>query len=244
MGIGVRRGKSLSIFSGIGGLELAAEWAGIDPIAFCEIDSFCQSVLRKHWPHVPIFEDVRSLRGDQLGEIDIIYGGFPCQDVSLCGKRAGFVDSNGGVTRSGLWVEMCRLIREAQPRWVVAENVRGLLSISSRDSRRGGGFGTVLTDLAALGYRVGWCCYGASETCAMHQRERVFIVATPLASDGIAWTKNKKDDVATTVSKAVLRGGALRAFYPLIAKAYSPIQVAVFYETMMGFPERWTDLEA
>ena len=169
--------KGLSLFSGIGGGDLAAEWAGIEPVAFCEQDLFCQKILKKHWPDVPIFDDVRNIRGDQFGDIDIVYGGFPCQDVSLAGKRTGFRDSDGEVTRSGLWGEMFRIVREAKPRWVVAENVRGLLSIPSWNGRRGGGFGGVLRDLAELGYCVGWGCYRAYDVGAVHGRERVFIIA-------------------------------------------------------------------
>lgn len=185
--------KGLSLFSGIGGGDLAAEWAGIEPVAFCEQDLFCQKILKKHWPDVPIFDDVRDIRGDQFGDIDIVYGGFPCQDVSVVGKRAGFVDSDGEVTRSGLWAEMHRIIREAEPRWVVAENVRGLLSIPSADGRKGGGFGVVLRDLDELGYNVGWCVYGASEIGAMHQRERVFIIAHSTSKRRASVAKEQKN---------------------------------------------------
>ena len=173
--------RVLSLFSGIGGLDLSAEWAGMQTVAFCEIDDYACKVLEKRWPGVPIYRDVRELtaerlRQDGIGEIDLITGGFPCQDVSCAGKRTGFHDSDGQVTRSGLWAEYARIIGEVKPRWVVAENVRGLLSIPAM-GRAGGGFGIVLRDLADLGFNAGWCCYGAADVGAPHRRDRVFIVA-------------------------------------------------------------------
>ena len=171
----------LSLFSGIGGLDLAAQWAGIETVAFCEIEPYAVSVLKRRWPCVPIYNDIRELTADRLredgiGNIDIICGGFPCQDVSCAGKRTGFHDSEGNTTRSGLWAEYARLIGEIKPKWVVAENVRGLLSIPAM-GRAGGGFGIVLRDLADLGFNVAFSCYGASDIGAPHQRERVFIIA-------------------------------------------------------------------
>lgn len=161
----------VSLFSGVGGLDLAAEWAGFTTLAFCERDSYCQQVLRKHWPDVPIFDDVREVTADALREagidrVDLLSGGFPCQPFSFAGQRRGADDERH------LWPEMCRIIREVRPRWVLAENVRGLLSIDS-----GRTFGAILRDLASLGYRVGWCVYGARDVGAPHKRERVFIVA-------------------------------------------------------------------
>ena len=173
--------RVLSLFSGIGGLDLAAEWAGMETVAFCEIEPYPVEVLKRRWPDVPVYNDVRELNRERLEAdgilpIDIITGGFPCQDVSQAGKRVGFHDQDGEVTRSGLWTEYARLIGEIKPRWVVAENVRGLLSIPAAGIV-GGGFGIVLRDLADLGYRAGWCCYGACDVGAPHRRERVFVVA-------------------------------------------------------------------
>jgi len=173
--------RVLSLFSGIGGLDLAAEWAGMEVVAFCEIEEYPVKVLKRRWPDVPVYSDVRGLTRERLEAdgilpIDVITGGFPCQDVSQAGKRVGFRDQDGEITRSGLWTEYARLIGEIRPRWVVAENVRGLLSIPA-SGVDGGGFGIVLRDLADLGYRAGWCCYGACDVGAPHRRERVFIVA-------------------------------------------------------------------
>lgn len=178
---GVAGVRVLSLFSGIGGLDLAAEWAGMETVAFCEIEEYPVQVLKRRWPDVPVYNDVRELTRERLEAdgilpIDIIIGGFPCQDVSNAGKGVGFVGEDGEVTRSGLWGEYTRLIGEIKPRWVVAENVRGLLS-NDADGNSGGTFGIVLRDLADLGYCAGWSCYGASDVGAPHKRERVFIVA-------------------------------------------------------------------
>ena len=112
----------LDLFSGIGGFSLGLERAGMKTVAFCEIEPFCRAVLAKHWPGVPIYEDVRSLTGAGLASAgivpDAICGGFPCQDISIAGKGAG-LDGE----RSGLWHEYRRLIAEIRPRWVIIENV-------------------------------------------------------------------------------------------------------------------------
>lgn len=134
--------KMLSLFSGAGMIDLAASWAGIETVAFCEIEEYPTKILQRRFPGVPIYRDVRELTAEKLktdgiSKIDIISGGFPCQDVSTAGKRTGFVDSEGNVTRSGLWGEYARLICELKPRWIVAENVRGLLSISAAGIRGG-----------------------------------------------------------------------------------------------------------
>lgn len=137
---------------------------------FCEVDPFCRSVLARHWPSIPIYEDVRTLRGSKLPHIDVLCGGFPCQDISQGGHRAGIKQG----TRSGLWLEYARLIDEIRPKYVVIENVRGLLSL---------GIDIVLGDLAALGYDAEWEILPAAALGAPHHRERVFIVAYPNGSD-------------------------------------------------------------
>lgn len=161
----------LSLFSGIGGLDLAAQWAGWRTVAFVEIDPFCRRVLRKHWPDVPIFEDVKHVTAQSLAaagihSVSLVHGGFPCQPHSVAGKRQAWADERD------LWPEFVRVIRETNPRWILGENVPGLLSSAS-----GGFFGNVLRDLAGLGYHAGWCVYGAGDVGASHRRDRVFIVA-------------------------------------------------------------------
>lgn len=154
--------KALSLFSGIGGLDLAAEAAGIKTVAFCEIDPFCREVLAKHWPGVPIFEDVFTLRGEDVGTVDVIHGGFPCQPFSLAGRQRGRDDERY------LWPEFSRLVGEIKPLWVVAENVPGIYKHDVA--------GAVCEDLERQGYAVGIWNYEAACVGAPHRRSRVFFV--------------------------------------------------------------------
>ncbi len=167
----------LSLFSGIGGLDLAAQQAGFRTVAFVENEPFCQRVLRKHWPDVPIFEDVKHVTAESLAaagihSVDLLHGGFPCQPHSVAGKR------QAGADERDLWPEFVRIIRETNPRWILGENVPGLLS-----SDFGRFFGGILRDLAALGFDVGWCVYGAGDVGAPHRRDRVFIIGHHTLAD-------------------------------------------------------------
>ena len=155
-----------SLFSGAGLCDLGLQWAGFRHQWFCEIDPFCREVLARHWPGVPIYGDIRALKGGELPPVDVLCGGFPCQDVSSGGFRAGINDG----TRSGLWLEYARLIGEMRPKYVIIENVRGLLSL---------GIDIVLGDLAGIGYDAEWEILPAAALGAPHHRERVFIVAYP-----------------------------------------------------------------
>jgi len=158
--------RVLDLFSGIGGFSLGLErTGGFRTVAFCEIDPYCRAVLRKHWPAVPCFEDVRDLHAFDVGPVDVICGGFPCQDISYVGRGAGLAGE-----RSGLWSEYRRLIDELRPAWVVAENVSAL---------RSRGLDQVLGELAALGYDAEWHCIPAAAVGAPHRRDRVWIVAYP-----------------------------------------------------------------
>jgi DNA (cytosine-5)-methyltransferase 1 len=159
--------RVLDLFSGIGGFSLGLERAGMETVAFCEIDPFCRRVLAKHWPHVRQYDDVRALSAQQLEadgiSVDVICGGFPCQDISLAGAGAGLEGA-----RSGLWSEYRRLIEETRPRWVIIENVSAL---------RSRGLDRVLREIAALGYDAEWHCIPASAVGAPHRRDRVWIIA-------------------------------------------------------------------
>jgi DNA (cytosine-5)-methyltransferase 1 len=158
--------KILDLFSGIGGFSLGLERAGMQTIAFCEVDPVCRQVLKKHWPNVPIFEDVKRLTAkDMYDTVDVIVGGFPCQDISLAGKGAGLAGE-----RSGLWYEYHRLIKEIRPRYVIIENVAAL---------RSRGLDAVLWSLAEIGYDAEWHCIPASAVGAPHQRDRVWILGYP-----------------------------------------------------------------
>ena len=175
--------KVLDLFSGIGGFSLGLDRAGgFETVAFCEIEPFPRKVLAKHWPEVPCYEDVTKLTGDILRRdgisVDVITGGFPCQDISVAGKQAGI----GEGTRSGLWSEIVRLIGELSPRYVIVENVAALLSGPSE--QRGGWFGSILGDLAECGYDAEWENIPAAAMGAPHRRERVWIIAYPSISNG------------------------------------------------------------
>lgn len=160
--------RVLDLFSGIGGFSLGLErTGGFETVAFCEIEKFPRHVLAKHWPYVPCYRDVRELTAERLAAdgiaVDVICGGFPCQDISTAGKGAGLAGE-----RSGLWSEIARLAGELRPRYVIVENVAALL---------GRGLGTVLGDLASLGYDAEGHCIPASYVGAPHRRDRVWIVA-------------------------------------------------------------------
>jgi DNA (cytosine-5)-methyltransferase 1 len=155
-----------SLFAGIGGFDLGFERAGYDIRWQVEIDPWARAVLAKHWPHVYRHDDIRTAGAHNLEAVDVLCGGFPCQDISLAGKGAGM----GEGTRSGLWSEYARLIRELRPRYVVVENVAALLAR---------GLGRVVGDLAACGYDAEWDCIPAAAVGAPHRRDRLWLVAYP-----------------------------------------------------------------
>lgn len=166
--------KVLDLFSGIGGFSLGLERAGMETVAFCELDPHAQKILRKHWPEVPIFGDIRELDGEQFKKsVDVVCGGFPCQDLSVAGNQAGF-DGD----RSSLYREMLRVIGECRPKYAIFENVTGLLSGES-----GRWFAQFLYDLAEIGLNAEWHCISASYLSAPHHRDRVWIIAYPSITD-------------------------------------------------------------
>lgn len=156
-----------SLFSGGGGFDLAAEIAGWQNIFHCEKDPFCQKVLQHYWPEALCFDDIKEFDGKQFrGSIDVISGGFPCQPFSAAGKRKGTSDDRY------LWPEMLRIIKAVQPRWVVGENVYGLINWNG-----GLVFDAVHSDLEAAGYDVTTFILPAAGINAPHQRYRVWIIA-------------------------------------------------------------------
>ncbi|MEK9696835.1 MAG: DNA cytosine methyltransferase [Candidatus Poseidoniales archaeon] len=158
-----------SLFSGIGGIDLGMDMAGFECAWQVEIDDYCRQILDKHWPRVPKYKDIYEVKGKEIEPVDILCGGFPCQPVSVAGKRGGVNDERW------LWDEFYRLICEIRPRWVVAENVTGLFSANS-----GRAFAGVLRNLAESGYDAVWDVYpagGPGGVGAPHRRERVFLVA-------------------------------------------------------------------
>lgn len=177
-----------SLFSGYGGLDMAvAEHYDAEVAWHCEWDDAPSKILAKHYPNVPNYRDVTQVDFSQVPPVDILTGGFPCQDLSLAGKRAGLKEG----TRSGLWSEFARAIQQLQPRLVMIENVRGLLSAEAHsDMERCSwcmgdesnepplrALGAVLGDLASLGYDAKWTGIRAADANAPHSRFRIFIVA-------------------------------------------------------------------
>jgi DNA (cytosine-5)-methyltransferase 1 len=158
----------LDLFSGIGGFALAARWSGIKTVAFCEIEPYAQKVLKKNFPSVPVFSDVRKLkRSDIYESVDIITGGFPCQPFSVAGRKKGAEDDRD------LWPEMCRVIKEFKPTWIIGENVANFVSMA---------FHRTKTDLESEGYEVQPFIIPACGVGAPHKRDRVWILANARCS--------------------------------------------------------------
>jgi DNA (cytosine-5)-methyltransferase 1 len=151
-----------SLFSGIGGFDLGLERAGLQIRWQVEIDPWCRAVLAQHWPAVPRYHDIRTLTGKELEHVDVLCGGFPCQPVSVAGRRRAQADERW------LWPEFARLVRTLRPRYVLVENVPGLLTA---------GMGDILRDLAACGFDAEWDSLRASDFGAPHRRERIWLVA-------------------------------------------------------------------
>lgn len=163
--------RVLDLFSGIGGFSLGLErTGGFKTVAFCEIDPFARRVLAKNWPEVPCYEDVRTLTAERLAAdgldgVDVICGGFPCQDISDAGRKSG-IDGD----RSRLWFEYARLIGDIRPRYAIIENSHAL---------RGRGLDRVLNGLADLGYDAEWSVVTACAVGYAHVRKRLYLVAYP-----------------------------------------------------------------
>jgi len=212
----------LDTFSGIGGFSLAARWlGGFDTVQFVERDPYCQRVLAKHWPTVPIHDDICTFNPER-GSADVVVGGFPCQDISKAGKGAGIQHG----TRSGLFYELIRVIRLVRPQFVVLENVAAILA---------NGLDIVLGELAEAGYDAEWACIQAADVGACHWRDRWWCVAFPATADAngsglegrqpagmserpsqrTPWPSNPpggrlNPDWRSDVSEPVLRGGDAR----------------------------------
>jgi DNA-cytosine methyltransferase len=163
--------KLLDAFAGIGGFSYAAERlvGGYETKQFIEIDKYCQSVLKKNFPNIPIHDDIKTFKAER-GEYDVLTAGFPCQDLSVAGQQRGI----GEGTRSGLFYEVIRLIREIRPKFVLLENVRNLLSHQGGET-----FQEVLFQIAKAGYDAEWSVVSAKDVGACHKRERVWIIAYP-----------------------------------------------------------------
>lgn len=239
--------KALSLFSGIGGLDIAMQWAGIETVACCEIEPFPVAVLNKRFPDIKIFDDIKKLKGDSIDEtIDVIHGGFPCQDLSQAGKQVGLTGA-----RSGLWFEMLRVIHEVRPRYVLAENVRGAVNLA---------LDTVYSGLVGEGYKVYPYVIPASAVGAPHQRERLFVVGVREdvadtygerylhRESTIKSTETRIDaqrDITTSNTFMENTGCELRQMLgnnPELRKASGQLNPD-WVEQLMNYPEGWTDLD-
>ncbi len=198
--------RHLSLFSGIGGFDLAAERAGFTTVLCAESDAHCRAVLHRHWPDVPILDDVRSVDGSIKIKADIVSGGFPCQDISVAGRRAGLAGE-----RSGLWWEFHRILAAIRPAWVVVENVPGLLS-----SNGGRDMGAILGALGDLGYGYAYRVLDAQFFGVAQRRRRVFIVgclgdvrraaAVLLEPEGLCWNPPQGGEARTGVAALTATG--------------------------------------
>ena len=192
----------LSLFSGIGGLDLAAEMAGIKTVGQCEWADYPTKVLEKHWPDVPRWRDIRTLTGDSFYEktglrtVDIISGGFPCQPFSVAGKHGGKDDDRY------LWPEMLRVIREICPLWVIGENVPGIVNLA---------LDTVLSDLENEGYEAQPFIIPACGVDAPHKRERVCILAHAVNGGGVMRRHREFQDAGTNGGEGIDNRGRTEA---------------------------------
>ncbi len=190
--------KHLDLFSGIGGFALASSWVwGINHeiVSFCEIDPFCQKILKKHWPKVHINTNIKTMKGDHCGRINLLTGGFPCQPYSNAGKRRGKDDDRA------LWCEMFRIIKEANPRWIIGENVAGFINMELDDC---------LSDLESEGYETTAFIIPACAVQAQHQRKRVWIIAHSEKFE----RNEKQTQKAREYKQSTLKTGRCNSFAP------------------------------
>lgn len=171
--------KHGSLFSGIGGFDLAAQWAGLENKFAVEINPFSRKILEKNFPGVPLHEDVRQVGKHNLEKVDILSGGFPCQPFSTAGKRRGKEDERF------LWPEMLRIINELQPTWIVGENVAGIVGMA---------LDSIHVDLESIGYEVQTLIIPACAVGAVHKRDRTWIIAYSFGKRFKSCTKDKEVD--------------------------------------------------
>lgn len=226
-----------SLFAGIGGLDLGLERAGLECRWQVEIDPFCQRVLAKHWPDVRRHDDVKTFPVDQVDQwnVDLICGGFPCQDISYAGRGAGIHGE-----RSGLWFEYARIVRVLRPKYVVIENVSALLAR---------GMDAVLGTLADIGYDAEWCTVTAADFGLPQIRQRVFILAHS-TSIGLAKGQIQQRAIlngvrSQTESESIRTELETRTQFGLLLRpdAMGSLPDSLAVQRLMGFPDGWTELK-
>jgi len=166
-GAAPRKLRHGSLFTGIGGFDLGLDWAGFETVWQVEIGDFAVRVLQKHWPDVKRSDDITKCGRHNLEPVDIISGGFPCQQISFAGKREGIGTGENPTERSGLWFEFRRIVGEMRPRWVIIENVPGLKNLGADE---------VLSGMEALGYACWPVVVGTDNLGAPHERKRIWVL--------------------------------------------------------------------
>lgn len=193
-----------SLFSGIGGFDLAAEWMGWENKFHCEILEYNRKILHQHWPNAESFEDITKAKFTKYANtIDVLTGGFPCQDISTSGRGGGIEGE-----RSGLWTEYKRAIKETNCNYIVAENSPNLINK---------GLEKILLDLSEMGYNAEWGCLRASEFGAYHERERCYVIAYPDSNgfQGILQRLNKRGNVLPKPSNKIIIPSLPKSFEQL-----------------------------
>jgi len=213
----------LDLFSGIGGFALAASWAGIDTVAFCEIEDFPRKVLEKNFPNIPIHRDVRDLNGQDYRGIGIITGGYPCQPFSCAGNRKGKEDYRY------IWPEMLRVITQSRPTWVLCENVVGHVTL---------GLDKTITDLENEGYTTRTFIIPALAVDASHQRNRVWIVAHTGSKANNKQSTLGKNSNNMEKSKETIRSEYHRIHKFNIQQYADELFESVFVRNSNGIPNR------
>ena len=220
----------LDLFSGIGGFALACNWLGsIDTQQFVEIDSHCQSHLANTYPGIPIHGDITTYNPDRY--FDIVTAGFPCQDISVAGNKAG-LDGD----RSGLFFEIIRIVRSIRPRYLLLENVAALLSLD-----KGRAMGTVLSELSAIRYDAEWQTIPASALGANHKRERIWIIAH---TNRVGRSESDGTDCVQICERRILhsdsQGQIVRPYFqrPQLSSAPRSSAIAQFSRAYDGVPDR------
>lgn len=223
-----------SLFSGIGGFDLAAEWAGYKNEFHCEINTFGQIILNYYWPQSKLYKDVTTADFKPFrNKIKVLSGGFPCQDNSNANQSSTRKQGLRGA-RTGLFFQMCRAIEEIGPQYVIAENVADLLTVNGGED-----FGTILTELSSMGYNAEWRICRSSDVGAPTIEKGCILLLTPTTSD---YKRDRLSFPMYTRRHHRSPGCLPEHLYKLIGAVPGHLS-HLFLAWMMGFPLQWLDLQ-